>query len=89
MDRTETNNKILHASVQDHYEDNHYEEKAEAYRNMKDIFRDHCTYYPYNCHDLKILYYLVGNVNWNNQYGSNLLCGCNKQEGVVNNNDHT
>ena len=27
-------------------------------------------------------------MNWNNQYGSNLLCGCNKQEGVVNNNDH-
>ena len=45
-----------------------------------------CTYYPYDCHDLKMLYCLVGKVNWNNQYRSNLLCLCNKQEGVVDNN---
>ena len=38
------------------------------------------------CHDLKMLYCLVGKVNWNNQYRSNLLCLCNKQEGVVDNN---
>ena len=76
-------NKIVHASVKDHYE-----EKAEAYNNMKDIFGENCTYYPYDCHDLKMLYCLLGKVNWNNQYGSNLLCGCNKREGVVDNNNH-
>ena len=76
-------NKIVHASVKDHYE-----EKAEAYNNMKDIFGENCTWYPYDCHDLKMLYCLLGKVNWNNQYGSNLLCGCNKREGVVDNNNH-
>ena len=76
-------NTIVHASVKDHYE-----EKAEAYKNMKDIFGEKCTYYPYDCHDLKMLYCLVGKVNWNNQFGSNLLCGCNKRQGVVNNNNH-
>ena len=56
---------------------------------MRDIFEENCTYYPYDCHDLKMLLYcLLGKVNWNNQYGSNLLCGCNKREGVVDNNKH-
>ena len=55
---------------------------------MQDIFGENCTYYPYDCHDLKMLYCLVGKVNWNNQYGSNLLCRCNKREGVVDDNKH-
>ena len=35
-----------------------------------------------------MIYCLVGKVNWNNQFGSNLLCGCDKRKGVTNNNDH-
>ena len=57
MNGQETN-RIGYASVQDHYQ-----EKAEAHKNMKDIFGDKYTYYPYHCHDLKMLYYLVGKVN--------------------------
>ena len=30
----------------------------------------------------------IKNVNWNNQFGSNLLFGCAKRENVQNNIDH-
>ena len=35
-----------------------------------------------------MLYCLLGKVFWNNEFGSNLLCKCNKREGVQCNDDH-
>ena len=33
-------------------------------------------------------YCLLGKVNWNNEFGSNLLCGCPKRLGVIDNDNH-
>ena len=69
---------IVHASVKDHYK-----EKKEALQNSVDIFGENCTHWPYDCHDLKMTYCLLGKVNWNNEFGSNLLCGCPKRLGLT------
>ena len=72
VDRQETN-RIVHASVK-----KHYEEKKEAYDKRMEMFGDNYTYYTYDSHDLKMLYCLLGKVNWNNEFRSNILCGCPK-----------
>ena len=76
-------NRIVHASVK-----KHYEEKKEALENSVNIFGGNCTHYTYDCHDLKMMYCLLGKVNLNNGFGSNLLCGCPKRLGVIENKKH-
>ena len=76
-------NRIVHASVVDHYK-----EKKEAVDDSANIFGENVDYWPYDCHDLKMTYCLVGKVNWNNKHDSNLLCGCPKRVGVIDNENH-
>ena len=35
-----------------------------------------------------MLYCLLGKDNWNNEFGSNLLCGCPKRLSVIDNENH-
>ena len=59
----------------------HFESKNKFLENAEQYFGEKCKVYSYECHDMKFLHILFGNVGWNSDNGGFLLCSCNRKEG--------
>ena len=59
----------------------HFESKNKFLENAEQYFGEKCKVYSYECHNMKFLHILYGNVGWNSDNGGFLLCGCNRKEG--------
>ena len=57
------------------------ESKNKFLENAEQYFGEKCKVYSYECHDMKFLHILYGNVGQNSDNGGFLLCGCNRKEG--------